>query len=377
MKKLILLFICLMSINSINLFAQKGKDGMHMHRRNKNLAYNAPVTKIINMSYLSYIVNTSVEVGVFDVLSEKSLTVKEIAKELKTQERPTDALLIVLDAAGLLEFNHGKYSLSPAAKSLISSTKNNQIDRLNKNTVAVTGQMENLKAALTGELKKTPSHHGKGSSWSQKEFLVARKEHIKKGDGQTIFSFIESLPEFGNCRKMIDFAGSIGYYTFPLLDKNPELKAYVYDLPNVCEIGREVQKDEKNFDRVTFCGFNMRNNDPIGNGYDLFFVSNALYGQRTKEELVALFKQANKSMKTGGVLVSNHWTNQRSNNEYLSFTISTLLQSLGGRPVHFIPEDILKEALTEAGFDNFTEKRTGGNIANPMLLLAARKIRDL
>jgi len=370
MKKTLLLLICLIGISSSNLWAQKENQ-----RRRQHFAPDAPIVKIVNMSQLPYIVNTAVEIGVFEALDGKSLTVKEITEALKTRQSVTNALLIVLDAADLLDFNHGKYSLSPAAaSSLVESADGNQIDWLSKNVVSGTGPMEDLKASLTGKLERPQPHHGAGSAWSQKEWLIASKKRVKEGR-QTAPEFIESLPEFDNFRKMIDFAGSIGYYSFPLLDKNPKLKAYVYDLPNVCEIGREVQKDEKNYDRATFCGFDMRNNDPIGEGYDLFFVSNVLYGQRSKEELVDFFKKANKAMVKGGVLVSNHWTNNRRNDGYLSFTISTLQQSLHGRPVHFIQENILKEALKEAGFDNFTVKITNKEAANPVLLIAARKVK--
>ena len=370
MKKIILLLICTISISSFDLFAQNKNSG-----RLRHFTPNDPIVKIVNTSYMSYIVNTAVEIGLFDVLDGKSLNVTEITEKLETKQSVTNALLIVLDAAGLLEFNTGQYSLSPtAASSLVESSGDNRIDWLSKNAVSGNKPMENLKAALTGELERPQSHHGTGSAWSQKEWLIASKKRTEEGP-QTVPDFIESLPEFGKFRKMIDFAGSIGYYSFPLLDKNPKLKAYVYDLPNVCEIGREVQKDEENFDRVTFCSFDMRNNDPIGEGYDLFFVSNVLYGQRTKEELVTFFKKANKAMEKGGVLVSNHWTNNRSNDGYLSFTISALQQSLNGRPVHFVEEDTLKEALAESGFDNFTVKRTNNDAANPVLLLAARKIK--
>lgn len=176
---------------------------------------------------------------------------------------------------------------------------------------------------------------------------------------------------------MIDYAGSIGYYTMPLLDKNPQLEAHVYDLPEVCEIAREVQQEEKHFDRVTFHGFDMRSNDPVGNGYDLFFVSNALYGQRTKEELIEFFTKANKSMQMGGVLVSNHRTSQRGHEDYLNLTIAELTRSLQGRPVHFIELETLKGALLEAGFGNMTITITKEETPTPSLLLAARKVKEI
>ena len=338
------------------------------------------ISDLMYGGYVPYILNTSVDIGVFETLAGKSLTPKEVSANLKTKEVVTDALLTVLHAVKLLDFNDGKYSLAPvAATYLVKSSPDNRLDRLNANTVTVTGPMADLKPALTGQLKRPAGKGGPVTSpWQDKEHLASMKKRIdESGQIRTVTSFMEALPEFENCRKMIDFAGSIGYYALGILDKNPELKAHVYDLPEVCNIALELQKDEKNFDRVSFHGFDMRKNDPIGEGYDLFFVSNALYGQRAKDELVEFFKKANKSMVIGGVLVSNHWTNRSDDEGSVRMTITGLMQSFHGRPVHYIEENILKEALSESGFGNFTTTIFDKDKTKPVLLLAARKISNI
>ncbi|MDD3063373.1 MAG: methyltransferase [Massilibacteroides sp.] len=377
MKKKIVIFFALLATSM----------GMWAQRPNASSRNMVPplLQDMMNKSYLPYIIKMSAEAGVFDALRDKTLTVTEFSEMLKTREVVSDALLGVLVAAELINYNDGKYSLSQTASDyLVAQSPKSQLVWLNENAPMPFREMTGLKEALFGVKKKTDKgeemNEKENSSigmWQDKEKLIATKnQRLKDKQTQIIIDFLESLPEFDNCRKMIDYAGSIGYYSMAILNKNSALKAYVYDLPEVCEIALDVQKDEKNFNRVTFCPFDMRKDNSFGEGYDLFFVSNALYGNRTKEKLVDFFKKANQSMKMDGVLVSNHWMIQHGKN-YVSTTITELKNSFSGRPVHYIEEEILKQVLAETGFDNYTVKIIDEQAAKPRLLIAARKVKNL
>lgn len=366
MRKRIILILAVLIIN-IMTFAQ--------HRHGPKVA---PLLQdMMNESYLPYIIKTSAEIGVFELLNGNSMAATEISDALKTKEKVTDALLGVLNATGIIDYNNGTYSLSQTASGyLVSSSPENQITWLNENTPVPAGEMAGLKSALSVKKQKPEKNNPSMSMWQNKENLVKMKSRMA-GQIKNVTGFFESLPEFKECRKMMDYAGSIGYYSMAILDKNLKLQAHVYDLPVVCDIALEVQQDEKNFNRIRFHGFDIRNNDPIGEGYDLFFVSNALYGQRTKEQLVKFFTQANKSMEMGGVIVSNHWMSNNESEGYLSMTVTELENSFSGRPVHYLEEEILKQVLIETGFDNFTIKITDEDAPKPRLLIAARKVKDL
>jgi len=353
-------------------------------QREGNQAKTEPFVKdLLSNCYLPFIVNTVAELGFFEVLEKQPLTAKDVSTNLRTKERVTEACLEVLKTAKLLNFSNGKFGLTTnATKYLLKSSGQNQLEQLKDNNITVSRPMAELKAALLGnnsksEASTSPTGSTKTSPWQNKENLIAIKNRMKSGQIEAVTSFMESLPEFSTCRKMMDCAGSIGYYSFGILEKNPNLTAHVYDLPQVCSIALEVQKDEKDFNRVSFHGFDLQKNESIGEGYDLFFVSNALYGQRSKEQLVAFFKRANKAMVMGGVLVSNHWTTLDTKEGSMGVVISDLLSSFSGRPVHSINEDLLKEALIEAGFDGFTAKLSDSTAAKPVLLLAARKVRGV
>ncbi len=366
MKKIIIL-LSILAIN-MTLYAQP-----HYHKQTKSRVLN----NMINDSYLPYIIKVSAEVGIFELLNDKSMTVTEVTEALQTQKRVTDALLGVLNASSILDYKDGKYSLSETAlKYLVASSEDNEIHWLNENIAMPSGEIAELKEVLTGKRQAPKNTKKSRSNWQNKESLIQMKDYFKKSSGE-IVDFFETLPEFSQSKKMMDYAGSVGYFAMAILDRNKNLKAEVYDLPVVCDIAKEIQKDEKNFDRVSFHGFDIRNNDPIGSGYDLFFASNALYAQRTKEQLVQFFTQANKSMEIGGVIVSNHWKSNHESKAYLAMTVEELLLSYTGRPVHYIEEDILKQVLHETGFDNFTVKVLNEDAVKPRLLIAARKVKNL
>lgn len=330
------------------------------------------LTDMVNRSYLPYIIQTSAEIGLFELLKSNSKTTTEIAKELSTMKEPTDALLGVLSAVEILEYNNGKYNLSKITSDfLIESSKENQLGWLKKNIAIPSGKMAELKNVLKKESMKTFD-----SKWQNKEDLIQMGERIGKS-ADIVADFFESLPEFSKCSKMIDYCGSVGYYAMATLERNPKLKAHVYDLQVVCDIAKDIQKDNKNFKRITFHSFNKHNNDPIGSEYDLFFVSNALYHERTKEQLLDFFTQANKSMKIGGVVVSNHWTSNHESDDYLSMTVRELQKVFVGLPIHYLEEETLKQVLKETGFDNFTIQIADKDTAKPRLLIAARKIKEL
>lgn len=376
MKTIYSLLILIAMVLSTKASAQEKSEEKNRVRKE----YVPFINDLLSGGYLPFIVNTTAGMGFFEVLEEGALAVPDIVSRLKTKEIVTEACLEVLRAARLLSLDDGKYALtSNASKYLLKSSPLNQLEQLNNNNLKVSSPLANLKDALLGEQVKIESGGKAGnglSQWQDKKQLVAMRNRIKTHLGSTV-SFVQSLPEFSKCRKMMDFAGSIGYYSFGILDVNPYLKVYVYDLPQVCDIAVEVQKGEKNFDRISFHGFDMRKEDAFGDGYDLFFVSNALYGQRLKGQLISFFKKANRAMVKGGVLVSNHWTTIISNEGAVGATISDLISSFHGRPVHSIDKNVLEEALKEAGFDNFTIELSDQETAKPVLLLAARKVRNV
>ncbi|MDD9301550.1 MAG: hypothetical protein HUK40_04065 [Desulfobacter sp.] len=184
------------------------------------------------------------------------------------------------------------------------------------------------------------------------------------------------MPEFESSRKLCDFAGNIGYFSFAFMQANENLRAHIYDLPEVCDLAWKLKKDQPHFDRSTFHDFDMEKDTSFGSGYDLFFSSHFLYELNADNRLLDFFNQVNQAMIPGGLFISNHIVPPEDNAPHLTFAIVELLTRCMGYPTHRLPEQDIITALSNAGFGKFTTKRIETEFTYPILLLSAVKIRD-
>ena len=338
-------------------------------------------SKLNNLLYISYIprvINAAIEIQLFELLSKndfsltyskQDFTLDAIATKLGTQKNVTQALLKVLEKIGLVSIENDTYNLTILAEEyLVQSSEACQINGIQQFDGSK-GPFDYILQALKNERPKFDD-----TMWNTKEASINMEQGMKAGGLQGVISFVKGIPEFASCSKMCDLAGNVGYFTYAFLHENSNLQANVYDLPEVCENAKELKQYEPDFNRVTYHGFNMKNEDDFGSGYDFFFISHYLYEYGARNELVDFLKRVNKAMKPGGIFVSNHICDNAMDKESeLTLALVELHTRILGYPTHQLPESVLKTALTEAGFENFTVQQPDGSYAFSTMLLAARK----
>ena len=331
-----------------------------------------PINDLLYKSYLPKIINAAIEIGLFETLSDRTMSLGTLSKELNTNENITQALLGVLTAIDLTKKQDGLYRLSLLSRDyLLENSDANQLGAIKKFSGSA-GPFDNLIAVLKGE---PPVFNPK--MWASREVVLEMEQGAKAGSIQAVVSFIKGHPEFMTGTKMCDFAGNIGYYSFALMQENKGLYSHVYDLPAVCDLAKELKKEEETFDRITYHGFDIARCDTFGDDYDIFFSSHFLYEFGVDHTLLTFLKKVNKSMKMGGVFISNHIAcNDGDHDQSIHAMIELMTRSMG-YPTHQLPGKILKKGLTEAGFGQFTEKRLNKTVSFPTLLLSARKIKEI
>ncbi|MFA5419066.1 MAG: methyltransferase dimerization domain-containing protein [Bacteroidales bacterium] len=198
------------------------------------------INDLMYKSYLPKIINTAIDVNLFETLSGEKLSLNEISEKLQTDKPVTEALLEVLTAIDFIEKTGEKYSLTPLSEEyLVQKSEANQLHDV-KGYSGSSGPFDNLQAVLKGE--KTVFN---SDMWSSKEAVMGMQQGVIAGSIQNVVSFVKEIPGFDSCIKMCDFAGSIGYYSFALLEENKNLHSHVYDLPVVCELAKEIKKKFK------------------------------------------------------------------------------------------------------------------------------------
>jgi hypothetical protein len=197
------------------------------------------------------------------------------------------------------------------------------------------------------------------------------------GTVQAVTQFVKDIPEFANCEKMCDFAGSIGYFSFAFIQENPGLRSFVYDLPEVSELAKEIKSGEQNSDRISFHGFDIKSEASFGEDYDFFFGSHFLYEFNFERKLTDFFIRVNRATRMGGLFVSNHIVSPQKGEKHLGLAIVELMTRMVGYPTHQLSEEDLKASLSQAGFGQFNTKTVEEVSVYPFLLLSAIKTKDI
>ena len=116
---------------------------------------------------------------------------------------------------------------------------------------------------------------------------------------QRTVNIIAEIPEFKRAKKLLDLGGGHGLYAIAFTKLNPNLKACIYDFPDVIEDTKTYIK-KFNADRVEVIPGNFFRDD-IGDGYDVAFLSYNPGGKNPD-----LVPKVHSSLNDGGLFISKH-----------------------------------------------------------------------
>jgi hypothetical protein len=228
---------------------------------------------ILYRGYAPNVISTAMELGLFDVLFEEPMDARALSARLGTVEEITEAFANVLVALNLLAKTGADYSLAPLSKDfLVKSTPAYQ-----GGTIAMTLQYGDAMSKMPETLKNGPLEAFDSGMWANAEFMKVMGQGTMAGSIQDMTEFISALPEFPDLLKMCDLGGNHGFYTMAMLDRNPQLRGTICDLPEVVELAKEVILEMGYSDRIDTIGCDLKTDGSIGKGYDLVLVSHVIY----------------------------------------------------------------------------------------------------
>lgn len=110
-----------------------------------------------------------------------------------------------------------------------------------------------------------------------------------------------ALHDFGAHRRLLDVGGNSGELALQLCRRHPELRATVFDLPLVCDIGLEHVLAESESDRIGFVRGDLRS-DPLPAGHDLVTFKSVLHDW-PQEDADRFLEAAVRALEPGGTVV--------------------------------------------------------------------------
>jgi SAM-dependent methyltransferase len=313
--------------------------------------------------FKSRVILTAAELNLFTRLEKRQATADDLALELRCDQRSLTRLLDCLVALKLLSKEDSFYQTSERGTLLSAEHPETELPmvlHLSGLWESWSGLTETLK---TGEnpRRKPVAERGKDSL---KDFIEAM--HVV---GRSLSNEIADSYDLSPFKRLLDIGGATGTYTIAFLEKNPEMTAVLFDLPDVIDWAEERLGSENLLDRVELVAGDFYQ-DELPRGCDLALLS-AIIHQNSPQENLDLYRKIHRVLVPGGkLLIRDHVMDQSRTfpPQGTLFAINMLVNTRGGDTYTF---DEIEDALETVGFQQVELVRKGERMD---CLVEARKL---
>lgn len=299
------------------------------------------------------IVLTAAELDLFSLLGHRPLTVDEVVAATSGNPRAMTILLDALCALGYLVKQGATYQTEPSAVPLLARGGAQSMLPM----VLHMGTLWQTWSQLTDIALGKAVADGEGPG-------ALHKDHIKAFIGAMHAVASKMAPAVvatvnpAGIRKMIDVGGGSGSYTLAFLQASPEIRATLFDLPEVVEMAKERIEAEGMLERVTLMPGDF-NSDPLPPGHDFAFLS-AIIHQNSHEQNKVLYGKIYQALEPGGRIVVRDHVMSPDRTQPLDgalFAVNMLVGTSGGSTYTF---DEIADGLSSAGFTGIRQLQSKG-----------------
>ena len=294
---------------------------------------------------------TGAELGVFGLLEEQPKTLEEVCAALHTAPRGTAILLDALTAMGLLKKFGTTYLCPENVGELLSPNGMNSVLPMVKHAASLWGR------------------------WSQLTEIVRRGNAERPDtvfeDPEELDAFIGAMHVVGahaarsiadearacHALRLLDVGGATGTYAEAFLNKYREMRATLFDRPEVIALAERRLAKTGLLPRISLVAGDFYR-DPLPGGHDLALLS-AIIHQNSPEQNVDLYRKVYAALIPGGrLLIRDHVMNPERTAPASGavFAVNMLVATVGGNCYTF---EEIREGLTAAGFEDIGIVQTG------------------
>jgi hypothetical protein len=264
------------------------------------------------------------DLGLFEKLADRPLTLDELAKDLSIPPRTARITADAMVALGFLEKQDDLYINSSVSQTFLSGKTPADLRPFLRfwNRISYP-QWQNLEEALRtnrgvgGEVDLDPE---------QQRIFSEGVAAIQAGPAH-------ALPEkydFTRHRKVLDLGGGVGEYLVPILDRFPQLEGTLFELPPVTEVARDALAANPVGSRINIVAGDLFE-DAIPEDHDALILANVVhyFDHARNRELLRRIRE--RVLAGARVLLVDFWTNpQHTEPLFAALVAGEFLTSVGG-----------------------------------------------
>jgi SAM-dependent methyltransferase len=295
--------------------------------------------KISGAYWESFPLHVAVDLDVFTLIGENSLSGEEIASRWGGNPRSAKMLLDAIAAMGLLEKKENRYSNTEAAKTFLVKTSPGYMGWIVKHHHHLVSAWSKLSQAVkTGE----PARKKRRTRSELESFLMAMYNNASG-----LAPKITREVDLSQRRHFLDLGGGPGTYAIHFCQANPQLKATVFDLPTTEPFARKTIAKFGLSSRIDFQAGDYLH-DAIPGTYDVAWLSQILHAMGP-EHCRTVIEKAASVLEPGGLILIHEFLMNDTHDGPLFpalFALNMLVNTGEGRAYS---EGEVKDFLVRAG----------------------------
>jgi predicted O-methyltransferase YrrM len=273
-----------------------------------------PIFELFRGAYATELLTAAVaHFGVFERLAAGPKSAEALAAEMQLAARPAVVLFTALRAMRFLEIDDaGRLMLSAAAR-----------EHLVPGGPYFVGDYVGLAAEAPGVLHMTELLRNNGPRRAGETAFIYRDaahtameaeataRHLTlalAGRAKNVAPALAAAVDASHAKTLLDLGGGTGIYSIALVQKNPQLRAVVFDRPEVLKVAAEMAAEYGVTDRIELAPGDMFV-DPLPPGMDLVLLSNILHDWDAPECRKLIERSAAALSPRGRVLIHDVFLN--------------------------------------------------------------------
>lgn len=248
----------------------------------------------------SRVLLTAYELDLFTALGDGGKSSGEAARALGTDERATDRLMNALCAMDLLTKHDGQFSNTPLASRFLVKGKPDYLAGL-MHTVHLWETWSTLTEAVRqgrAVAGRSANVDERGEDWRRAFIAAMHWRGVQHAPG------VVGLLDLRGVSRVLDVGAGSGAYAMAFVRAREGIRAVAFDLPSVIPLTEGYIRQAGLSDRVETVAGDYAT-DPLGQGFDLVFLSAIIHSNSPSENRALLRKAVEALAPRGRVVVQD------------------------------------------------------------------------
>jgi len=307
--------------------------------------------EVVREFLTSRVILTAAELDIFTRLDGRKDGADELSEELKLDQRALLRLLDMLTALDFLRKEEDGYELTEHGSVLSSKHPHTELPmvlHLNDLWERWSGLTDTVRTGTNPRRRPVG-----GREKEDREAFIGAMHVV----GRELAREIADDYDLSAFQSLLDIGGASGTYTAAFLEKNPQMTAVIFDLPDVIPMAEQKLGEEGLLGRVRLVPGNFYT-DELPDGCDLALLS-AIIHQNSLEQNGQLYGKILRALLPGGrLLIRDHVMDPSRTYPVQGalFAINMLVNTPGGGTYTF---EEIREGLDRVGFEQVRLVRKG------------------